>query len=139
MKIGDKLKYIQDKFTKDGPVNQLIVDPVTAWLFGKGFAELLRGVEPKEWQDYYPEVLALVQIGSATLYYFLSKGEQENRVSKLFRDYFLPPLLAGVIGYLIGKKYGNEWLGYATAILMLIRELIVDVVGYRISERLGYQ
>ncbi|MEM5801128.1 MAG: hypothetical protein QW474_01985 [Candidatus Aenigmatarchaeota archaeon] len=130
---------ILDMFGRDGPINQFIIDPLTAGLFGKGFAELLREVEPKEWQDYYPEVLALVQIGSAIAYYLLMRGEQENRVSRLFRDYVLPPLLAGGVGYLIGRRYGDEWLGIASGILIFVRELVTDVVGYRISKRLGYQ
>ncbi|MEM0473647.1 MAG: hypothetical protein QXF88_02935 [Candidatus Aenigmatarchaeota archaeon] len=133
MKIFGSQSYEnQGGYLHDTPVNQFLIDPISTWLLGLAYLKILEighDIEIKE----FPYLLAATRFLSSIIYNSIT-DKNENKISRFFRDYIMPPALATGVGYIYGLSTDQN-LALAAAIITVVSELLTDVIEYRLERR----
>ena len=122
-------------YLQDSMANQFLIDPLLAGLIGYAASEIYTGAYETNIDSVtYGFLLGFSRVLSSTFYNYIAKNQEENNVSRFFRDYILPPALAaatgGVYGYIVDEK-----LALPSAIIVFFSELFGDVIKYRLEKR----
>lgn len=125
------------KLIHDTKLNQFFIDPFFTGLVSYVYSKIAYPQNDQNGLGLFPYLMGLSRLASS-ITYNLIKDENENKISKLFRDYLLPPIISSTVAYVYGLTLPNEQNLVLPAFLITIfSELMTDVLEYKLEKRIN--